>query len=88
MNRGNDHRSGIVRSLSYLVRLPVLTLLVVLEPVIAFACAAIALLGLLTTIFFKVIAAPHFPTLTMLSISLGFVVALVLYEGAIRLLSD
>jgi hypothetical protein len=70
------------------VRLPVVMLLVILEPVVALLSGSVALLGLLTTVFFKLIAAPNFPTWTMLSISIGFGLALVLYEGAIVVLSD
>jgi hypothetical protein len=44
--------------------------------------------GVLSTVFFKLIAAPHFPTWTMLTISISFALALVLYEGAIVVLSD
>jgi len=71
-----------------IARLPMLMLLVILEPVVIFACGALALLGLLTTIFFKLINAPHFPTWTMLTISLSFGFALVIYEGVIRALSE
>jgi hypothetical protein len=63
-------------------------LLVILELVVALACGALALLGVLTTVFFKLIAVPHFPTWTMLTISISFGLALVLYEGAIVVLSD
>jgi hypothetical protein len=31
---------------------------------------------------------PHFPTGTMLAVSIGFALVLVLYEGLIRVLSD
>jgi hypothetical protein len=69
------------------VRLPVLALLVILEPIIAFACGALALLGVLTTLLFKLVGPPHFPALTMLMLSLGFVFVLIVYEGLIRVLS-
>jgi hypothetical protein len=88
MSHDNKYRREIIRWLWHVVRLPIVTLLVVLEPVVALACGALALLGVLTTIFFKLIAAPHFPTWTMLVISIGFGLALVLYEGAIAVLSD
>ena len=88
MRRDTESRREIVRWLWHVVRLPIVTLLVILEPVVALVCGALALLGVLTTIFFKLIAAPHFPTWTMLTISIGFGLALVLYEGAIVVLSD
>ena len=76
------------RWLWHIVRLPVLMLLVTLEPVVAFACSTLALLGVLTTLFFAVLQVPHFPAATMLVISISFVGILVLYEGLIRVLSD
>jgi hypothetical protein len=71
-----------------LVRLPVLMLLVILEPVVAFVLGGLALAGILTTIFFKLIEAPHFPAWTMPCLSIGFGLALVVYEATIRLLSN
>jgi hypothetical protein len=88
MGRKDAHRCEILGLVWHVLRVPILTLLLILEPIIALACGGLALLGVLTTIFFTVIAAPHFPMWTMLSISIGFGVALVLYEGAIRVLAD
>jgi hypothetical protein len=88
MRPDNEDRREIIRWLWHIVRLPIVMLLVILEPVVALACGALALIGVLTTVFFKLIAAPHFPTWTMLTISIGFGLALVLYEGAIVALSD
>ena len=82
------HFRSILRCTWHIVRLPTLMVFVILEPVVVFACGALALLGLLTTIFFKLINAPHFPTWTMLTISLSFGFALVIYEGVIRALSE
>lgn len=70
-----------------LIRFPLLLLLVTLEPVVALACGGLALLGVLTTLFFAVLHVPHFPTITMLTLSLGFAAGLVLYEGLIQLLA-
>jgi hypothetical protein len=80
-----------VRSVRWLWRLaclPVLLLLVVLEPLISFVLAALALLGLLTTLFFYLVGSPEFPVGTMLVLSIGFALALVPYHALIRLLSD
>ena len=88
MRPDNEDRREIIRWLWHIVRLPIVMLLVILEPVVALAFGALALIGVLTTVFFKLIAAPHFPTWTMLTISIGFGLALVLYEGAIVVLSD
>lgn len=78
----------VLRWLWNIGRLPILLPLVILEPIVVFVLGGLALLGLLTTAFFKLVAAPHFPTDTMLVVSISFALALVLYEGAIRILSD
>lgn len=88
MGRRDNQRYEILRSLWPILRLPIVMFLVILEPVVSLGCGALALLGVLATIFFTMIPAPHFPTWTMLGLSIGFGVALVLYEGAIRVLSD
>ncbi|MGH8220988.1 MAG: hypothetical protein ACREUT_20835, partial [Steroidobacteraceae bacterium] len=54
------------------VRLPVLTLLAILEPLVAFFLSASALLLALTAIFFKVfVHRPDFPFWEILAIALG-----------------
>jgi hypothetical protein len=77
-----------MRWLWHIVRLPILLLLAILEPVVAFVCGGLALLGLLAVGFFELAAVPRFPLGTMLAISIGFACFLALYEGAIRLLSE
>jgi hypothetical protein len=67
--------------------LPVLMVLVILEPLVTFVLAALALLGLLTTLFFYLVGPPEFPLWTMLALSLGFAIALLPYYALIRLLS-
>jgi hypothetical protein len=51
--------------------LPVFILLATLESVVSFVLGSLALLGVLTALFFKLIGAPHFPFVTMLASSLG-----------------
>jgi len=68
--------------------MPVLMLLVILEPLVTFMLAALALLGLLTTLFFYLVGPPEFRVWTMLALSLGFAIALVPYHALIRLLSN
>jgi len=68
------------------VRVPVLLLLVILEPVVSFVLSALALLGVLTALFWKLVGPPHFPFFLVLSISLGFELALVLYHALLNLL--
>jgi hypothetical protein len=68
--------------------LPVLMVLVILEPLVTFVLAALALLGLLTTLFFYLVGPLEFPVWTMLALSLGFAIALLPYYALIRMLSD
>jgi hypothetical protein len=77
----------LLRGLWFFVRLPVFTLLVILEPVVALVLGGLALGGVLTTIFFVLVHAPHFPAWTMLSISIGFALALMFYEALLRVFS-
>jgi hypothetical protein len=81
------HSVHPIRWLWRVACLPVLMLLVILEPLVTFAFAALALLGLLTTLFFYLVGPPDFPLWTMLALSLGFAIALVPYHALIRLLS-
>ncbi|HEV7611514.1 MAG TPA: hypothetical protein VGO37_06560 [Steroidobacteraceae bacterium] len=77
----------LLRGLWFLVRLPVFTLLMILHPVVALVFGGLALGGVLTTIFFVSIHAPHFPAWTMLMISIGFGLALMFYETLLRVFS-
>ena len=70
------------------VRLPVWMLLVTLEPVVSFALGGAALLGVLMTFFWRLVGPPTFPFWTMLTISLGFGFALLLYQALIVLLTE
>jgi hypothetical protein len=54
---------------------------------VSFLCGGLALLGILTIFFYKLIGAPDFPFWTMLMISLSFVLGLAIYEASIKLLS-
>jgi hypothetical protein len=91
MRRDSAERQEIaamlLRGLWFLVRLPIFTLLVILEPVVALLLGGLALAGVLTTIFFVLIHAPHFPAWTMLSLSVGFGLVLMLYEAVLRVFS-
>ena len=71
------------------VRLPTLTLLLVLEPLVRVTLTTLAMLGLFTALFFEyVIRLPHFPFGLMLSISAGFGLLLLPYYLLIRGLSS
>jgi hypothetical protein len=91
MHHDNAEQSEIsavlLRGLWFLLRLPVFVLLKILEPVAALVLGGFALAGVLTTFFFVLIHAPHFPAWTMLTISLGFGVSLMFYEALLRVFS-
>lgn len=77
----------IIRSLWRVAALPLLLLLVILEPLVTFVLAGLALLGLLVTLFFYFAGPPEFPVWTMLALSLGFAMVLLPYHALIRLLA-
>ena len=68
------------------IRLPLLLFLLVLEPIVTLVLGALALLGVLTALFWKFFGPPDFPFLLMLSISLGLELALIVYHKLLRLL--
>ncbi len=82
------HFAVIIRWIWRAACLPVLMLLVILEPVVNFVLAALALLGVLMTLFFKLVGPPGFPVWTMFALSLGFAIVLVPYHALIRALSN
>ena len=70
-----------------IVRLPVVALLLLLEPVVNVVCGAVSVLGVLVAVAFELSAVgPRFPFLQVTAISLAFGVLLVLYHSAIALL--
>ena len=69
------------------IRLPLFLFLLVLEPVVTLILGALALLGVLTALFWKFFGPPNFPFLLMLSISLGLELALIVYHKLLRLLA-
>ena len=69
------------------IRLPLFAFLLVLEPVVTFVLATLALLGVLTALFWKLFGPPNFPFFLMLGISLGFELALIVYRNLLRLLA-
>lgn len=83
-----DLAMGSLRLVWRLIRLPILTFLVILQPVVGLAFGGLALLGVLLSLFFKLSgAAPHFPFLMMLAISVGSGLVLIGYEALIRYVS-
>lgn len=69
------------------IRLPLFLFLLVLEPVVTFVLGALALLGVLTALFWKFFGPPNFPFFLMLGISLGFELALIVYRKLLRFLA-
>jgi hypothetical protein len=81
----DDPLRGTLRLLWHTVRLPVYVFLVILEPVVRFVLGALALLGVLTALFFKLYGVPHFPFTLMLGASVGLGLILVGYYALLRL---
>lgn len=73
--------------LSQGIRLPAYLLLAILEPIVSFVLGSLALLGVLTAFFWKLVGPPHFPFLLVLGVSLGFELVLVLYHKLLDFLS-
>lgn len=70
------------------VRLPLLTLLVILEPIVSFALSALALLISVSAIFWALTdPKPRFPFWTVLAGSFVCVLMLALYHALMRALS-
>ena len=82
---GGRFLAGTLRLLWHALRLPVFTFLAILEPVVSFVLGALALLGVLTALFFKFYGVPHFPFALMLGVSVGFGLMQVGYYALLRL---
>lgn len=83
-----DLARGAIGLLWQAVRLPVLALLVIVEPIARFVLSGLALLGVLTACLFEFSgAAPNFPFWQTIGISVGCVLALAAYYLLLRLLS-
>jgi hypothetical protein len=79
-------QSPAVRLCWNAIRVPVLGVLLLFEPAVRIVCSCALVLGILASVVFELSAVgPRFPFLPMLSVSLGFGAALVLYEGLIAL---
>lgn len=70
------------------IRLPLLTFLVILEPIVSFLLSALALLIALTALLWAFAdPKPHFPFWTVMSGSLACMLVLALYHALTRALS-
>lgn len=80
--------AGVLWLIWQAIRVPVLALLMILEPIVSTVLVAAALLGTLTAIFWKLASnRPDFPFLGTLALSVGCFLLLTLYHAVIRLLS-
>jgi hypothetical protein len=86
LNGGRSLR-GTLRLLWDVLRLTVFMFLAILEPVVSFVLGALALLGVLTALFFKFYGVPHFPFALMLGVSVGFGLMQVGYYALLLLLA-
>lgn len=80
--------AGVLWLMWQAIRVPVLALLMILEPIVSTVLVAAALLGTLTAIFWKLASnRPDFPFFGTLALSVGCFLLLTLYHAVIRLLS-
>jgi len=85
---GRYATSMVLRAAWTLVRVPVLALLVILEPVVRVILAGFALLTTLTTLFWvAVLGLSAFPFWRMLALAVGAWLLLALYYALVRLFS-
>lgn len=82
-----DLARGVLGFLWNAIRLPILFCLLILEPFVRVLLSGAALLGVLTAFIYEGSSVPHDPFWFLIWMSLGCVMALVIYYGFIRLLS-
>ncbi len=71
------------------IRIPVLAVLMVLEPFVSVILSALAVLGIFVALFNRfLLHSPRFPFWMMLGVSVGCAVILMFYYGIIRILSN
>ena len=79
--------SGTLRLMWSLVRVPLLGLLILLAPLVESVCGALLLLGVLMSIAFKISSAANFPFWTVIALSLGFGIFVILDHVVLGMLS-
>jgi hypothetical protein len=82
-----DIARGIIWIAWQAVRIPILAVLVILEPVVTLVLWGAALLGILTAFLFEFSAVPNFPFWLIVAISIGCAVLLLAYHVLLSLLS-
>lgn len=79
---------AILRLAWHAVRLPILAVLIVLEPIVSTVLLLASVLGIVTALLFELAGpAETFPFWTMMAVWTGVALTLFLYYGLIRLLS-
>jgi hypothetical protein len=90
-DNGRGTASDLFRCMVWLlwqcIRLPLFLLLVTLEPVANLVLGSLALLGVLSAFFSKLVGPPGVPFFLMLTIALSFQFALLVYHALLHLLS-
>src|SRR5579862_654633 len=96
--RTSDHSSSLyprpsgdrllsLRVLWACVRLPLLAVLVVLEPLVCFGLGALGLLLVLTALFLEIVSTQTIPFAGMLVAGMSCVALIALYQALLRVLS-
>jgi len=79
---------GAMRLSWHTIRLPILTLLVLMEPLVCWLLSLAAILGVLTALFWELFSPrSHFPFWTVLAISVGIGMLQIPYYVLVRLFS-
>jgi len=79
---------GILWIVWHAVRIPILALLLILQPVVTLVLWGAALLGILTAFLFEFSsAAPNFPFWLIIAISVGCAVLVMAYQALLNFLS-
>lgn len=86
--RGRTVALGLLWVLWQIVRLPVLAVLLVLEPFVSLALTAFGFLGIVVALILKFSGdLPHFPFWLMMAFSIGAILLLMAYHLFIRIFS-
>lgn len=84
-DQGRQVAVGVLGAIWYPIRLLLFSVLALIEPVVRFVLAGIAIGGLFAWLIFSVLVhAPKFPTATVLIVAGGSAVALTLYYVLMR----
>lgn len=86
--RGRTLAWGILWFLWQVVRLPILAVLLVLEPFVSLVLTAFGFLGIVVALILKLSGdLPHFPFWLMMAFSVGAILVLMMYHALIGIFS-